>query len=201
MIRNTQHGFLPLKTISLSIIFIIGLNCVILLEHFGNGLILFNEGGFIETVTAQAFIFSGILLLSRLLQKNGIERDLTALFGVTCLLFFVREVDMEKLDVPAIFQFLGADLGRDCLFGLGYAILLVRLYLQTKGTLVSTMKTCLRSVVSITVIIGCVLLLIGALCEKSDFVFAEELFEMNGALLIALGAIIHINTPIFSPKS
>jgi len=200
MVQNTQHGSLPLKMILLSAIFILALNCIILLEHFRNGLILFNEGGFIETITAQAFIFSGILLLSRLHQKNSIERDLTALFGTTCLLFFVREVDMEKLDVPAIFQFLGADLGRDSLFALIYVIIFIRLILKTRRTLSTTIKTCLKSLVAIIVMPGCVLLIIGSTCENFNFVFAEELLEMNGSLLIALAAVVHLNIPIYSSK-
>lgn len=158
---------------------------------------LYDEGGFIENVSASAFLFAGVLLLFLSLEKTGLERRLTQFFTVTCVVIFLREVDVEKLNVPAVLKFLGADTGRDILFVVLFLYIIIATILRHREGLVSKVKSCFASPVSITVLIGSAAVVLGAICEEMDYVFLEELLEMDGALLILLAAIVHIKEPIY----
>lgn len=177
---------------------LITLNILILHSTYSAGIMLSDEGGFIETISAFAFMFSAILLFFRALHKEGFELRLTLLFGVTCLLLFLREVDLDELQVPYLIQFFGAESGRDYLFSMAYIGIIGMILWKDRPDFKRKVSTCLRSPVSVAVLIGCVTLVIGSFFEKRHLVLAEELLEMNGSLFILLASLIHLVRPIYS---
>lgn len=162
---------------------------------------LYDEGGFIESVSAMAFLFSGVLLCFLSLDRLGFERRLTQFFSTTCVVLYLREVDVEKLNVPEFLKFIGADTGRDVLFSGLFLYIIVMVLLRDREGLWDKVRGCFKSVVSRTVLIGSACLLSGAIFEELDFVFYEEVMEMNGALLILLAAFLHIKAPISNEVS
>lgn len=158
---------------------------------------LYDEGGFIESVSAMAFLFSGVLLFFLSLDKLGFERRLTQFFSTTCVVLYLREVDVEKLNIPDFIKFIGADTGRDVLFSLLFVYIIAMVLLRHRVGLINKVKSCFRSSVSITVLIGSACLLSGAVFEECDLVFYEEVMEMNGALFILLASVFHVKEPIY----
>ncbi len=176
---------------------LIGLNTLISYETFLAKKVLFEEGGFIESIGAFAFLFSGILLLFLSFYEVRLERRLTLFFAVTCIILFLREVDVEDLNAPYLVKFLGAGEGRDALFVSIYLILTALILWKDRPGLLGKARRCFKSQVAIFVLIGCVALLVGSVFEKCHQVFAEELMEMNGALFILFASLLHIKHPIY----
>lgn len=162
---------------------------------------IYEEGEFIENTTAFAFMFSGVLLLFLSLNRSGLEGLLTLTFSVTCLMFFVREVDIEDLNVPYTLQLVGSGRGRDILFLLLYLLIGCGVFVFKKRHVDFKFRALFRSEVAIVVIVGCVCLLMGDVLQHFDVMMAEEILEMDGALLILLAAIIHIRTPIWGGQA
>lgn len=175
------------------------INIPTLYERFhNNNVSLSDEGGFIENITAFVFLFSGLFLMFQILNKIGLERKTTQIFAITCIAFFFREVDVEDYNVPSFIHLIGQGVGRNILFISLYAIIIIPTIFKYWGGLLKKIVQCLKSDVSIIVLIACAVILLGGVFEKNNNPFFEELLEMNGAFLIMLASIIHLKVPIYS---
>jgi hypothetical protein len=180
-------------------IFISAINMMVVYEGVFQGKVeLSDEGGFIENTTAFGFLFAGVLLTFQSLSKVGIELRLNQIFAVTCVVLFLREVDVEDLNVPDMLKFFGSGLGRNVLFVLAYAFIVVSILIKEREGLLRKIVISFKSPVSKIVLIGCACLLVGSLFERNHNVLAEEIMEMNGSLLILLASITYLKNPIYS---
>lgn len=168
---------------------------------FMNNTELSAEGGVIESITAFSFLFAGVLLMFQTLSKQGFEQRLTQFFSVTTLLLFLREVDVEDYNLPSLIKCVGSGDGRDMLFVTLYLVLIGLILKSYRIGLVKKVAISFRSHVALTVLAGCVLLIIGGVFENFHNEFIEEIMEMNGGLLIMLASILHLQTPIYSGVS
>lgn len=191
--------FRPYKIYSLMFVFILAINIMLVYEGVFQGRVeLSDEGGFIENTTAFAFLFAAILLTFQSLSKLGLELRLNQIFAVTCLVLFLREVDVEDFNIPYILKFLSSGVGRNVLFILAYVFLVLSILIKEREGLLRKVVICFKSPVSQTVLIGCACILVGSVFELSDNEFAEEIMEMNGSLLVLLASIVYLKNPIYS---
>lgn len=158
---------------------------------------LYEEGEFIENATAFCFMMSGVLLLFLSLNKDGLEKMLTLFFAATCVMFFLREVDVEDFNVPAGLQLVSSGTGRNVAFSLVYVLIFAGLFVNWRKLKDFKVLSLLRSEVSISVMIACGLILLGDVLQHMDSMMGEEILEMNGGFFILLAAILHIRTPIW----
>ncbi|MDE0825536.1 MAG: hypothetical protein OSA48_01870 [Akkermansiaceae bacterium] len=179
-------------------IIILLMNVLVLWEIWGAGNHeLYEEGEFIENTTAFSFMFSGILLLFLSLGNSGLERILTLIFSATCLMFFLREVDVEDFSIPHGLQLVASGMGRNVVFSLVYLLLGWGVLANLRKRVDFKIGPLFRSEVAIVVMVGCGCILVGDFFQHLDSVMGEEILEMNGGLLILLAAILHVRTPIW----
>lgn len=184
-----------MKLLGVSLTLLLLVNTIVLYLYQVRGLTeIIEENQGIENISAAAYLLSAALLLVSAIRKLGLHRLLTLFFGLTCLLLFCREVDLEDLAIPSLIQFLGHGIGRNLFFAATYSLLLFLIW-KARSTLLSSLRPIFYSPVSRTVLAGCLLLLIGNLFEKLDLVLWEELLEFSGAILIMIAALAYWARP------
>lgn len=155
---------------------------------------LYEENHVIENIQAGAMIlaFAGLAGIS--VPRTGFTKWLTLFFAATCLTMFLREVDVEDLNVAEAVKWIGSGLGRDLILGISFLALGIH-FIRHHRSLVGEAKNLLRSRVAALSIIGCILLVFGGIFEELDMQLLEEMVEMNGALLILLAAVLFMKDP------
>jgi hypothetical protein len=187
---SSRNRFL-IFTIGLMVVF----NLAIAFDVLGNGNAeLFAEGAFIEDISFFSFLCGALTLFASACYRSGFDRYLTLVFATTCLLLFLREVEIEELNIPFPIKEIFSDTAKDLLFGIIYLGFIVTFFTRYRHQLRATPRL-LRSSVAIWVLVGCVVCVIGSAFEDLDRVFVEELLESNGAFLILVGALLHIFEP------
>ncbi|MFT6180147.1 MAG: hypothetical protein ACI9NQ_001739 [Paracoccaceae bacterium] len=159
--------------------------------YFCRNMAICEEGEFVEVISAFCYLFAAILTFFRSFHRSGLEQKLTWAFSITSLLFFVRELDMEHLNIPRILITMGTGTGRDVLFVTLYLVLMASVFWSETSRRALNLKTVFRSKVIVVAAIGGVLLTLGSIFEHLHLDSIEEIFEMNGALLILLAAILN----------
>ena len=147
------------------------------------------EGHLLENVQAVAFLLSGLCLIVALLRARGFMLWMRSFYCLTCFLAVVREVDVERMDVPDIVISFGSGILRNIVFG-GLFVLLIILFFFKYRWQMKKWKLWIKTNLAVVCLLGCGFILLGDLFEKLDIDHLEELMETNGALLIGLGALI-----------
>ncbi len=177
-------------------VFLIILNALTLYEFsIGNDAIS-EEGEFVEAVSAFSYLFAAILVFFRSLQLKGLERKLACFFVLTSLLFFIRELDLELLNIPGILIKLGTGMGRNVFFVVLYLFLIVTILVVPGNWAALHPREFFKSQVVRFAVVGGVFLVLGSIFERMHFVLIEEVLEMNGALFILFAAVLHDWIPI-----
>lgn len=168
--------------------------------YFCRNTAICQEGEFVEGISAFCYLFAAILTFFRSFHRSGLEQKLTWIFSLTTLLFFVRELDMEHLNIPGVLIVMGTGIGRDVLFVTLYVIIIASIFWSEPNRRALNLKTAFQSEVVVVAAIGGALLTLGSFFEHLHSDSIEEILEMNGSLLILLAAILHERIPI-SPSS
>jgi hypothetical protein len=155
-----------------------------------------NEGHFVEGVSAFCYLFAAITTFFRSFYRRGLEQKLTWIFSITCLLFFLRELDLEDFNVPHVLILLGTDTGRDVVFCSLYFATLVALFSSASDRAALSYGALFRSPVIRVSVVACVILVIASLLELLDWHEVEEILEMNSSILILVAAILHERVPL-----
>ncbi len=167
---------------------------------------IIDENNLVENLQVICYSFSAVILLIHALKLSNLHRWLNLFFGVTCLSFVLRELDVEELDVPDLFIFIGSGKGRNIMFVLAFTALFF-VFLRNYRYVLASLKKLTRSPVVQICLLGCFLLMLGAVGDENDMKLLEEVSEMNGAILIALSAFTFVAKPrllmdyINAPKS
>lgn len=155
---------------------------------------LLSENNWLENIQAGLYSFSAVTLLIRGFTLRGLARWLFLFFGMTCLSFSLRELDVEDLDVAEIFILLGSGKGRNWLFIIAFT-LLTHLFIRRYMSTLRSFKQWRKSIVVQLCLLGCLVLIVGAVGDELDMLLLEELSEFNGAFLISLSAILFTCKP------
>lgn len=151
---------------------------------------VYDENGPLENLQAVLLAISCIVFLAPVVMQKESEK-LTLIFcSLLCYSFAVRELDVERFNVPEVVKFIGSGIGRNISLVVGFTILVMYAgfkfsYYKKIGILF------LRSRPGILLMAGGLLLVIGDVFEKRHFLhhaFFEELFELLGYVSILLSA-------------
>ncbi|MFT5904916.1 MAG: hypothetical protein ACI9E1_000505 [Cryomorphaceae bacterium] len=159
----------------------------------GNSPII-DENNLVENLQVICYLFSAVILLINALRVLKLAKWLNLFFGVTCLSFVLRELDVEELNVPDLFILLGSGKGRNIMFIVAFVALFFVFFKNYRYVLMG-LKQLTRSPVVQLCLLGCFLLILGAVGDENDMELLEEVSEMNGAILIALSAFTFVAKP------
>ena len=157
------------------------------------------EEGIIEITQSIFLAFSMIGFAYHAFISKEIEAKLAS-FGLSLLslTFFLREVDVEKLDIPSILIMLGSGLGRNLLLGSLWIILLV-LTFKYISVEKKRIEAFLFSTYGQLLMFSALMLVLGAMMDKNVFSlellttrFYEELFELLGYCFLFFASILKI---------
>ncbi len=152
---------------------------------------IYEEFNIMENLQAFFLLVSFVIYALTLLVAQKGERAVVFAGMLLWLTFFLREVDFEELNVPAIVAFVTVGRVKDTI--------LTVLWLLTAACIVknfSRYKTLIGSIVfsklGLVVFVGGLMLVGGDMFEKMDFLhhdFYEEMLELNGYALILFGSL------------
>ena len=180
------------KISSLVQYFILG---VIVWSFYGviglNDLDIFDENNLLENTQAIVLMFVFFLFLRPLFDPLRGDRLIAVFFAILTLAFLLRELDIEKFDLPKILILLGSGNGRNILLAsgflstLGFALFKFRYYLDLA-------RCFLRNRTGFVTLIAGLFLIVGDMFEKIDVpyhVLYEESLELLGyAFLLSAAA-------------
>lgn len=155
---------------------------------------VFDENNILENLQALTLLAVIAVYIIPIFQSHRTDRLLCLFFVWLAIFFFLREVDVERLNVHAFWHKWGAGSGRNLLLGIGLACM-VLLALMKLSVYITLAKSFVSSAAGMTAIRAGALLLVGDLCEKLTFthnVFYEEVFELiaYGVLLRAANLLV-----------
>ena len=171
------------KISSLVQYFIIG---VIAWSFYGviglNDFNIFDENNLLENTQAFVLLLVFFLFLVPLFEPFRGDKLIAVFFAILTLAFLLREVDIEKFDLPKILILLGSGNGRNILLALGFlstlgfALFKFRYYLDLA-------RCFLRNRTGFATLVAGLFLIVGDMFEKIDVpyhVLYEESLELLG---------------------
>jgi magnesium-transporting ATPase (P-type) len=186
------YHVLPITVIGAVVILINGWVLYQVIE-LGNSSII-DENDLVENLQVFCYSFSAVILLVNAFRVSKLTKWLNLFFGVTCLSFVLRELDVEDLNVPDLFILLGSGKGRNIMFIVAFTALFSVFFKHYRYAL-SGLKRLSKSPVVQICLLGCILLMLGVVGEENDMELLEEVSEMNGAKLIAISALVFVSKP------
>lgn len=148
-----------------------------------------DEGGFVETTTAFCALASFFVLLFSAICVSGFKKLVTTFFAIGCLLFFLREVDVEDYHVPFLLHYLGVGEPRNVMISFGFLGILVW-YLVKYRRDFSLVRKELKTPAFFSALFGLFCFGLGALVEMFEWLVVEEIAEMTGGFAVLLAALL-----------
>lgn len=153
---------------------------------------IYEDNGLIENMQALLLMVACIVYLLVGLRENRLNKLIPLFCSLLCFSFLLRELDVEKFDLPGVLIYFGHGAGRDAIL----AIALFSIFTYAALNRSYYKKAAIhfaRSGSGWLLVSGGVFLVIGNVFEKSDgiphFVFFEEIAELFGYVLILLSSI------------
>jgi len=130
---------------------------------------VYDENGPLENLQAFLLAISCILFLVPVVMQKNSEKLLLTFCSLLCYGFVLRELDVERFDVPEVVKFIGSGIGRNISLIVGFTIIVIYAgfrfsYYKRAGILF------LKSRPGILLMTGGLLLVIGDLFEKRHFI-------------------------------
>ena len=170
-------------------IFVAGL----LFFAFGDSQSIYKENGLMENLQACCLVISCLLFFVAGLRLQPTLRYVVFFFSWLSFAFLLRELDIEKLNVPEIVILFGAGKGR--------AVFLIPLFvlmffiLKNSKHYFKNLTVYIGSAMGIYIVFAALLLIAGWPLDKAAFdipyrVFFEEVFELAGYYFLTIAALI-----------
>ena len=180
------------KISSLVQYFIIG---VIAWSFYGviglNDFNIFDENNLLENTQAFVLLLVFFLFLVPLFEPFRGDKLIAVFFAILTLAFLLREVDIEKFDLPKILILLGSGNGRNILLALGFLSTLGFAFFKFRYYL-DLARCFLRNRTGFATLVAGLFLIVGDMFEKIDVpyhVLYEESLELLGyAFLLSAAA-------------
>jgi len=150
------------------------------------------ENGWLENAQVLTLSIACLVFFLPVVCQRRDDKLFLLFFSLLCLSFVLREVDVEKLEVPNILIFFGSGTGRNVMLATGFIAIFAWAVFNIKHYK-KTLSSFALSSVSILFVAAGLFLCIGGFFEKLDFVqhhvFFEEILEFSGYVLILLAAL------------
>ncbi|WP_164104639.1 hypothetical protein [Candidatus Laterigemmans baculatus] len=179
--------------------------CVLSIALFGNACTaylvfalgwseLYSEGELLESLQAAFLVLAGVVYLT---LAFAAEKELRLAFltgSLLCVSFFLREVDVQYYQLPAIVVMLGSGMGRNLMLLLAWAALAVAIARNLKEEL-PAFRHCIFSPAGYILMVGGAFVIAGALFDKELLPVAhhacfEELAELDGYYFVLLSSLV-----------
>lgn len=142
---------------------------------------VYAENGPLENLQTALLVASGILFATRALRGAFPDRLLLWCCVWLCTSFVLREVDVERLDVPEIFKAVGSGVGRNTLLAaslLTIVAVALRNFRDYRLAALAFLKSRNGNLLMMTP----ALLLLGAVFEELDMLYHYTLYEESAEL-------------------
>lgn len=158
-----------------------------------------DEDGIVEILQSVFITIAIVIFAYRAISSTDVNEKLTG-FGLSLLSlsFLLRELDVEKFDIPSFFIWLGSGTGRGLFLGTLWIILIFLMY-KYKNFQKIKMISFLTSTQGQLLMFAALMLIFGAFMDKNVFSlenlttrFYEELFELLGYVYLAFSAIFKV---------
>jgi hypothetical protein len=153
---------------------------------------LYAEDGFLESVQAGLLASGALVFLAPFALRKEQGKLVYGFCSLLCYSFVVRELDVERLNVPEVVKFIGSGIGRNVSLALAFSAILIYALANFSYYKKAGLQF-LKSRPGILLMLGGVLLQIGDMFEKNYglqyHVFYEEFSELTGYALILLSAL------------
>ncbi|MBS9777657.1 MAG: hypothetical protein KGV50_02730 [Gammaproteobacteria bacterium] len=151
----------------------------------------YSENGLLENSEVIVLFFAMMTFLLGLPQSEF--KSIAYFSSAVCFAFILRELDVEKLNVPDIFVLLGSGKGRNILLA---GVFILGLYFLAKQIKISMIKPLICSKLFITLLFSPVFFVASWICDKEvinapSLVLFEEISEFNAYFIIFMASIIH----------
>ena len=161
---------------------------------------LYEENGVIENLQVAALLIGCVVFFVPVVLPIGRDKLLHLFFSFLCYSFILRELDVERFDVPEIVKFIGSGVGRDASYVIGFLSLIIYALLNF-AYYKATLKNYARSSSFFLFILSGVILFVGGAFE--DFkslhhhVYIEEIIELAGFALLVISGLALYKRSIF----
>ena len=172
----------------------------------GRGMVwLHKENGMLENTQVILLALTMIVFFLQLYCRKDSHRIFPLAGAFLCLFFILRELDVEKLDVPQVLILLGSGTGRNILlFNMG--VVLIVYAVMNFSAIRTFLPQFFFEKSSLTILAGLLFLVSGWLFDKEiidtvHYQFFEEILEVTGYYLMFAGAVIGSLSPLGGSES
>lgn len=158
-----------------------------------NQIHIYAENSLIENIQACLLAVASIIYLAAAALEKRSDKLILMFCFLLCLGFLLRELDVERFDIPYALIFIGSGTGRNVILTAAFVVMLICALLKLTHYKMAAVEF-VKSRPGWLLIVGGVFLLIGQFFEKSNaisrhHVFLEEINELFGYFLILSSAI------------
>ncbi|MFT4826237.1 hypothetical protein [Congregibacter sp.] len=162
---------------------------------------VYAENNLLENLQALTIVAIFAVFMVSVFQSHRADRLLGVFFAWLAVAFFLREVDMDRLGLPAFFEQWGAGSGRDLLLMVTLAAIVIPALLRW-NFYIKLSKQFLVSASGVMTLLCGFLLIAGEICEKAEFphhVLFEEVLESIAYIILLRAAVSFVRHEI-APK-
>ncbi len=168
-----------------------------------NHVFLYKENGPLENIQVVTLMLACLVFFTPVVSQKRMDKLILLFFAFLCLSFIVREIDVEKFDIPEILIVLGSGIGRNIILGTGFIAIFSYAFFNFSYYKHLSISF-LRSKNGVSMITAGIFLGIGSAFEHAKLVqhhqFFEEMSELTGYVLILLVAWSILKNGIMSPS-
>ncbi len=165
---------------------------------------LYQENGLLENIQVILLLLTMSFLFLQFYFRVNSHRFFSLAGLFLCLVFILRELDVEKLDVPQIIIVLGSGSGRNVLLVVLGLVLFVYA-VRHIDAIRKLAQEYVYTISSLTVLMGFLFLISGGIFDKAIIVkehnqFFEEILELTGYYLLFAGAVMGLGESSFDNR-
>ena len=161
------------------------------------------ENGLIETMQTVLLAVSCIVYLAAAALKEKPGKLIFLFCSLLCYSFVLRELDVEKFDIPYPLIFIGSGAGRNVTIAVAFIAILACAALGNFRVYEKAAKGFIKSRSGILLIAGGVFLFIGDFFEKYEaiinHIYWEEISEFFAYVLILVSSLAALSSVISAP--
>lgn len=154
---------------------------------------IYAENGLIENIQAGILVVACIVYLATAAFDKRSETLILLFCSLLCYSFMLRELDVERFDVPYALKLIGSGAGRNIILATAFAAIFGYAALSNYSYYKKAAVGFIKSRPGFLLIAGGVFLIIGDSFEKykgiTHYGFFEEIIELFGYVLILLSSL------------
>ena len=185
---KSLFGVVSIAAVAAWFVFFLGSSYYVFNHHSQ----IYAEDGLIENIQASFLAIACLVYLAvAVLDKKS--KTLILLFcSLLCYGFVLRELDVEKLNVPSVIKLIGSGVGRNASVGAAFVAILIYVGVSGFTHHIKTAVAFFKTKSGLLLLAAAVFLFVGEFFEKqtelSFHVFYEEMFELLGYIFILLSS-------------